>query len=46
MLRAFEARDQNAINNPVEASIIAEVLFSMKDAFKLMKTWANTVLRS
>lgn len=35
MLRAFEARDQNAINNPVEASIIAEVLLSMKDAFKL-----------
>lgn len=26
MLRAFEARDHNAINNPVEASIIAEVL--------------------
>ncbi|XP_019095046.1 PREDICTED: DNA replication ATP-dependent helicase/nuclease DNA2-like isoform X2 [Camelina sativa] len=24
MLRAFEAKDQNAINNPVEASIIAE----------------------
>jgi len=41
MLRAFEARDQNAINNPVEASIIAEVLLSMQDAFKLMKKWAN-----
>ncbi|EOA38778.1 hypothetical protein CARUB_v10011024mg [Capsella rubella] len=26
MLRAFEARDQNAINNPVEASIIAEIV--------------------
>uniref|UniRef100_A0A1J3JLJ2 DNA replication ATP-dependent helicase/nuclease n=1 Tax=Noccaea caerulescens TaxID=107243 RepID=A0A1J3JLJ2_NOCCA len=26
MLRAFEARDQNAINNPVEASIVAEIV--------------------
>lgn len=35
MLRAFEARDQNAINNPVEASIIAEVLKNINDASKV-----------